>query len=132
MAGETNLAALLRTMAPELNSGDFVFCTVPDLASIAKADIICLLREKEGATLILEKDRADALGLSYSFVAAWITLKVHSALEAVGLTAAFSKALAENSISCNVVAGYYHDHLFVAKEDATKAINVLQRLSLES
>ena len=132
MAGETNLATLLRSMAPELNSGDFVFCTLPDLASIATADIICFLREQEGITIILEKERADALGLSYSFVAAWITLKVHSALEAVGLTAAFSKALAENSISCNVVAGYYHDHIFVAKEDATKAINVLQRLSLES
>ena len=36
---------------------------------------------------------ADELGLSYHFVCSWITFTVHSSLEAVGLTAAFSNAL---------------------------------------
>jgi uncharacterized protein len=62
-------------------------------------------------------------------VAAWITLTVHSALEAVGLTAAFSKALADVNISCNVVAGYYHDHIFVPQQDAEKAMAVLESLA---
>jgi uncharacterized protein len=69
------------------------------------------------------------LQLSYSFVAAWITLTVHSSLEAVGLTATFSKALAENNISCNVVAAYYHDHIFVDAKDAAKAMKILHILS---
>ncbi len=65
----------------------------------------------------------------YQYVAAWITLNVHSSLEAVGLTAAFAKALGDAGISCNVVAAYYHDHIFVDVKDAEKAMDVLQRMA---
>ncbi|HEX8350737.1 MAG TPA: ACT domain-containing protein, partial [Hymenobacter sp.] len=60
---------------------------------------------------------------------AWITLTVHSSLEAVGLTAAFARALARGNVSCNVVAAYYHDHIFVAAQDADKAMRLLQELA---
>ena len=61
--------------------------------------------------------------------AAWITLEVHSSLAAVGLTAAFAGALAQANISCNVIAGYYHDHLFVARDDAERALSTLRALA---
>jgi hypothetical protein len=57
---------------------------------------------------------------------------VHSSLEATGLTAAFSTALSNANISCNVIAAYYHDHIFVSKEDSVKALEVLQQLSKQS
>ena len=72
------------------------------------------------------------MSLSYSLVCAWITLTVHSSLEAVGLTAAVSRALAEENISCNVVAAYYHDHLFVPVGDGERAMEVLLALSSEA
>lgn len=129
MRGETNLQQLLRTMKPALNEGEFIFYSLPDLSVININDIIFSFKEKEGFTVILEKSLADKLNIPYSFVAAWITLTVHSSLEAVGLTAAFSKALADEQISCNVIAGFYHDHIFVAKQDAEKAMQALGKLS---
>ncbi|MEP6611707.1 MAG: ACT domain-containing protein [Mucilaginibacter sp.] len=129
MAGETDLAALLRSMKPKLNEGDYVFCTVATLDNIDPKEIISLFKEEEGWTVILNKTLADSLGLSYTYIAAWITLTIHSSLEAVGLTAAFATALGNEGISCNVMAAYYHDHIFVAKGDAGRAMEALQKLS---
>ena len=116
-------------MRPKLNEGEYVFCALLPSQAIEPADIIGSFKENEGLTVILEKTTADRLGLSYSYIAAWITLTVHSSLEAVGLTAAFSVALAKEGISCNVIAAYYHDHIFVAKDDSLKAMKVLEELS---
>jgi len=67
--------------------------------------------------------------LEYSFVASWITLTVHSSLEAIGLTAAFSAALSQEGIICNVVAAFYHDHIFVGKSYTLKAMEILNRFA---
>ena len=116
-------------MKPELNLGEFVFCSVDDLKDFEVSEIVGFFKEKEAITIIIPQKVADSWGLKYNFVAAWITLTVHSALDAVGLTAAFSRALAAENISCNVVAGYFHDHIFVAKSDAEKAMVILNRFS---
>jgi hypothetical protein len=126
--GKTNLNELLNTMNPILNEGEYVFAMVNDLNNIPRDITICEFKEKEGVTLILKREEADLLNLTYHYIAAWITLSVHSALEAVGLTAAFSNELAKHNISCNVVAGYYHDHIFVDQKDRFKAIEVLRNM----
>ena len=131
MKGETNLALLIRGMKPKLNEGEYVFTTITDIDIIDRASTLFEFKEKEGVTIVVERSKADKLNLKYEFVASWITLKVHSALEAVGLTAVFSQALTKHNISCNVVAGYYHDHIFVDVKDAAKAITVLELLSQE-
>ena len=125
MEGQKELDKLLKTMRPIHNPGEFVFCTTTELAAINPEDAILIFKEAEGYTVILKKTTADMLQLSYSFIAAWITLTVHSSLEAVGLTAAFSNALAKASISCNVVAAYYHDHIFVDSVHTKKAMDIL-------
>lgn len=129
MTGETNLDTLIKTMKPELHSGEYVFCTVTDLSTTDLDDTIFMFKEKEAVTILVNKGTADQLHLEYSFIASWITLTVHSSLEAIGLTAAFSKALSDNGISCNVVAAFYHDHIFVHNKDAEKAMATLMRLS---
>jgi hypothetical protein len=129
LAGETNLTQLLKSPKPELHQGEFVFCTVDSIPKISTSEVVMLFRETEGNTIILRKETADHLGLSYSFIASWITLTVHSSLAAVGLTAAFAKALSEKGISCNVVAAYYHDHIFVDTKDAMEAVKILLDLS---
>ncbi len=106
MPGEINLISLLKTMKPILNDGEYVFCTVDKKINLQQKEILFFFKEQEGDTIITTKIFADSLHLPYHFIAAWITLTVHSSLEAVGLTAAFSKALADENISCNVVAAY--------------------------
>lgn len=125
MSGEKDLQILLKSMKPEHNSGDYVFCKVDKLENLELNDIVMFFKEKEAITLILKKEIAEKLNLEYSMTMSWITLSVHSSLEAVGLTAAFSKALSDNGISCNVVAAFYHDHIFVGKNDTEKAIRIL-------
>ena len=132
MIGEADLAKILKTLKPKHNAGDYVFCVVDDLNKFNLDEIIFFFREVEGTTVVLKKEVADKLELDYTFVAAWITLTVHSSLESVGLTAAFSKALSEEGISCNVVAAHHHDHIFVPKKDGEKAMTALTKLSESS
>lgn len=129
MSGQTSLPLLLRSMSPQLNEGDYVFCTLAEDTPLQGRSVIASIREQEGLSVVLARQDADALGLSYDYVAAWITLSVHSALAAVGLTAAFAGALGRAEISCNVIAGFYHDHLFVARADAAHAMAVLKQLA---
>jgi hypothetical protein len=46
----------------------------------------------------------------------------------VGLTAAVSNRLAEAGISANMIAAYFHDHIFVSSAQADLALNVLLEL----
>jgi hypothetical protein len=87
---------------------------------------IASFMETEGLTLVLSKASADALGMDYEGVFNCITLNVHSSLEAVGLTAAVAGKLAEQGISANIIAGYFHDHVFVPLLDASIALRLLK------
>lgn len=129
--GENNLQKLLNDMSPNLNDDECVFVSLShsDLNKWSSVRPIGSFQESEGMTWILTRNQADTLGLSYSTSFRYITLAVHSSLEAVGLTAAVAGALAESGISANVVAAYYHDHIFVPTNDAERALAVLQGLT---
>lgn len=132
MAAVTDLATLLATMDPVLQEGEFAFCTLSEeaLAACQPLQPLGLFREAEGVTVILPVEIARERGLVIGTPMRWITLNVHSALEAVGLTAAFSAALTREGISANVVAGYYHDHIFIPAADAERAVMALKALSV--
>lgn len=129
MPGETNLSKLIRQMEPRLNEGIYVFCSLPEGAHIPVSEILATFREAEGCSVILPQAVADRRQIAYSFQAAWITLDIHSSLEAVGLTAVVANTLAQHGINCNVVAAFYHDHIFVENEQREKALAVLSELS---
>lgn len=128
MTGQTRLDLLLRDLSPFLHDGRWVYTQVAGPPPPG-AEPVVMVREQEGTTLVLRQPEADELSLPYDGVAGWITLRVHSALEAVGLTAAVSRALADAGISANVVAGFSHDHVFVPYDRATEAVQVLDRLA---
>jgi uncharacterized protein len=128
----SDLSQLLRTLEPVLNPGVFAFCSVPSDADVRGLHPLATFCEEEGLTLIVPEEAAIAAGLPVLFRSAWITLKVHSDLQAVGLTAAFSRALGEAGISCNVVAAAFHDHIFVPVDRAADAVARLKALQAEA
>lgn len=131
MTGELNLKTLLTSMSPELIEGEYVFCSFPNAryGDYARLEPVVTCVENEGLTLVIPQSKADENKINYESTYRKITLNVHSSLEAVGLTAAFSNKLTEHDISANVIAGYFHDHIFVQTEQAEKAISALREFS---
>lgn len=124
---EHDLGLLLRGLRPQLHDGEWVFVTVRRTPE--GVEPLASFVEAEGLSLIVRREQADAAGLPYDLVSAWITLMVHSALDAVGLTAAVAGRLADAGMSCNVVAAHHHDHLFVPHSRAQQALVLLAQLS---
>ena len=127
MAGETDLSQMLASLDVEQRPGRFTFVTGDhgELRDVAEA----MIEEAEGVTYVVTVDDARRAGALVEFESAWLTLTVHSSLEAVGLTAVVSAALAEEGIACNVLAGYHHDHLLVPANRADDAVHTLRALT---
>lgn len=129
MAGVEKLDELLKGMSPELQEGEFVFCTVKgDYSDYINLKPLSFFKEKEGLTLIVPAAAADREKLPYEGTFRQITLTIHSSLDAVGLTAAVAAQLTSYRISANVVAAYYHDHIFVPAAKAELAVTALKEL----
>ncbi|TQV73654.1 ACT domain-containing protein [Aliikangiella marina] len=130
MTGELDLAKLLKNMSPSLDPEIYIFaCVATDqIAQVFPHKPLATFQEHEGTTVILAKGSAEQLNINFDADYRRITLQVHSSLEAVGLTAAVSTRLADNMISANVVAAFYHDHIFVPANDAEKALLLLEEL----
>ncbi len=122
--GERDLGRLLAGLAPAVRPEPYV--VVETDADIPAAAVIV---EDEATTKIIEQTVADAHRLPYSFVAAWITCTIESDLEAVGLTAAISHALADADIPCNVLAASRHDHMLVPWHSRSDAMTILSALT---
>jgi len=126
VSGEKNLEKLLTTMSPKLMPDEYVFYSVQgEYNDFHHLYPLASYREREGLTLVVTKEAAIANKLPFESVYKGITLTIHSSLDAVGLTAAVATKLAEKGISANVIAAYYHDHIFVPSEKAMLAIEAL-------
>jgi hypothetical protein len=124
VSATSDLAELLRTMAPRAHPEPYAFVALGEDDPLER-DAFAIVREAEGPGALVPLDAARRAGREASFVAAGITLSVHSDLAAVGLTAAVATRLARAGIACNVVAGLRHDHLFVPWEAREAALAAL-------
>jgi hypothetical protein len=118
-------------MAPVLDPVPYAFVTTRDpiRAEAAANRAIATFAEEEGLSLILPLSAAQDMAFVDPLPMARITLTVHSALDGTGLTAAVATALAAESIPCNMVAAYHHDHAFVPADMADRALAVLRILA---
>jgi hypothetical protein len=126
VTGETDLGRMLASLDVEQRPGRFTFVTGewPALSVVAHATI----DEAEGTTYVVPVEDAVAAGAPVDYEAAWLTLTVNSSLAAVGLTAAVSRVLADAGISCNVLAGFHHDHLLVPADAAHESMRLVREL----
>ncbi|MEZ4608604.1 MAG: ACT domain-containing protein [Deinococcales bacterium] len=133
MSTEKDLQQLLKAMSPELLAGDYVFCSLPlaNYGDYATTKPIASFQEAEGLSLVMLEEMAKDHQLDYQGLYRCISLRVHSSLEAVGLTAKIATKLREKGISANVIAAYFHDHIFVPSARAKEALSALLELSDE-
>ena len=125
------LQDLIRNLSPNLDSTLYVYCTVAHAAygQLEKLKPIVSIAELEGLTLVIPLEQAKAENLDYYRVFQRITLKGHSSLEALGLTSVVTSLLAERGITTNVIAGFYHDHIFVPSDRSDEAMQALKELA---
>lgn len=130
-SGITDLVRLLAELEPQLEPGFYCFTSIPQ-GQPSPAHALMTFQETEGTTLILQLEQATAEHIETGFICRKITLLVPSSLEAVGMMAAIAQTLKEAAIPCNVVAGYHHDHLFVAPDHAEAALEALRALQRQA
>ena len=116
-------------MNPVLDPRLFVFVSFEKGARASEVIPVMQFMEKEGLTLIIEKEDAVKAGYRYEYPCRMITLNVHSSLAVVGFLAKITTRLAEAGISVNPVSAFYHDHLFVPDGKEHEALNTLNALS---
>ncbi len=118
-------------LSPRLNKYSYIFCTY-NKPIIKDIDSISVFKESEGYTHIIRKIDADKLKINYKDEWAWITLDYYSNLDMTGITAAFSNALSSAGIACNVIAAFYHDHIFVPRDRQQDAMNILEKIEIKN
>lgn len=131
MSGEQDIDRALAGLEPSLDRHPWCFHRLDSsspLPSIGPS-VMAVVHEQEGVTVIARADAVVPHSIERSMPLARITLSVHSSLALVGLTAAVSVALADHDISANVIAGWYHDHIFVPYDRGEPAISILQALA---
>ena len=132
--GKMVLSEILTSLSVSVRPEPYVVVALPagKAVPVVGGDIGAVIEEAEGTTVIATMSRAAHEGWSHDFVASWLTLDVHSALEAVGLTAAFSRQLGRAGIPCNVIAGFFHDHILVPIDKTDAAVEVIEALGTQN
>lgn len=128
MSGQRNLTEVLKSLQISCDNIEYGFGTIKTNAIELTSEILGTFKETEGLTVIAQKEYLEKNNIHHEGIYAKLTIEVHTSLELVGLTAVLAKQLGENNISANVIAGYFHDHIFVQYDLREKAIVALNHL----
>ena len=131
MSGETDLGRILASLAVRQREGVYVFAFIPPGEPLPDIAIAAMVSELEGTSVVVGLEAAEAMGLAYEFEAAWLSLTSHTSLDAVGVTASLSTALAMRGIPCNVIAGFHHDHVLVPIDRVDDAMQAIDQVRLQ-
>jgi hypothetical protein len=131
MSGQTDLRAMLQSISVSVRPDRYTVLTLSkdEKSPPVGHGVAAVMEESEGITVVATVQRAREEGWPEDFVATWLTIDVHSSLEAVGLTAAFSGALGRAGIACNVIAAFHHDHILVPHDKSEAAVEVIEALA---
>jgi uncharacterized protein len=125
MSGQKNLAEVIKSLKASCDNIEYGFAAVQNNKISIDDQVFCTVKENEGFTIIADKKYFETNGIKYDCPFAKLTIETHTSLDLIGLTAVLSKKLADNNIPANIIAGYYHDHIFVPYELRQKAIDLI-------
>jgi hypothetical protein len=128
MSGLTDLQQTLQSLKVICDDIQYGFASIADESQIERDKVLATFHENGRLATIAPKEYLDSLGVENEGPYAKLTIDVHTSLELVGLTAVMATELAKHGISANVVAAFYHDHVFVQYELRQKAIHLLEGL----
>ena len=128
MTKESSLQEILQQLEPALSTETFVYVGVSSqsLLKVLGYDPVAFFKEKEGITLIVRKEDADNNFLSYKHELCQIVFHAPFHFDCVGLTAIVTSALAKAGISVIPQLTVYNRSLYVKKEDAHTALEILK------
>jgi uncharacterized protein len=128
MSGVTDLDETLKSIKVICDNVKYGFASVVDERGIDRDKVLATFHEDGRLAVIAAEHYLKEHGIEQEGPYAKLTIDVHTSLELVGLTAVMATKLAEHGISANVVAAFYHDHVFVSYVRRDKATKVLEEL----
>lgn len=120
MSGNTNLQEVLSSIKVSCDDVEYGFATVSAGTKISIEEVIGTFAESEGLTVIASKEYLADKKLPFEGPFAKLSIEVYTSLELIGLTAVLATRLAEQGISANVVAAYFHDHVLCSTKSVIR------------
>ena len=118
----------MRTLRISCDNIKYGFATILEPAVPGADEVLGTFREREGLTVVATEDYFEREDIPYLGPFARLTLEVHTSLELVGLTAVLATELAKWDIPANVIAAFFHDHIFVPYDVRAKAMQAIMEL----
>jgi hypothetical protein len=125
-------------LEPKPAEGRYFFASVDESQLMALSgligSVVAVFREDEGLTAVFSDDvKDDVASLSEKPVVgpfALITMTAETDLNAIGILAKITAAMAKEKIAVNAFSAYHHDHILVPYDKRDKALAILRSMTV--